>query len=316
MASDRRAYLSSLLIMPIAASLLLSACLRRMPPTAPAQPLAPPAAEAETETGRPGPHRETRKRYWARINAYKQAAARARALGARLGMKESASSQTSPQTGPNPFAWTFLGPQPIQAPPPTSPLSGSIRDIILDPINSSVIYVLTYLGKIWKTTDSGQFWTPLLDFGPVTVVDTLVADPILPNTLYAENGALYQSSDGGQTWNALPPVVQDSAQDCQTLAFAVSPAGMVWLALELCPSNSDLNGVYRSADRGETWNLVLVPGLSSSTPSVAAYLLAVGDAPYQFVDLRFNPATCFQKVATAEPLGRQSRSDPRKDHPV
>lgn len=156
MASDRRAYLWSLLIMPIAASLLLSACLRRMPPTAPAQPLAPPAAEAETEAGRPGPHRETRKRYWARINAYKQAAARTRALRARLGMKESASSQTSPQTGPNPFAWTFLGPQPIQAPPPTSPLSGSIRDIILDPINSSVIYVLTYLGKIWKTTDSGQ----------------------------------------------------------------------------------------------------------------------------------------------------------------
>jgi uncharacterized protein (TIGR03437 family) len=273
------------LIICIAAALLLSACVRRAELAAPVQPV---ATDAEGETEGPG-RRETSKEYWARINATKQAAARTRALRDRLGMKNSAAAQTSPQTGPNPFTWTFLGPQPIATSNPSNPLSGSIRDIILDPHNSAVMYVLTYLGKIWKTSNSGQSWAPLLDFGPLTVVDTLVADPIQPNTLYAENGDLFASTDGGETWNALAPVVEDSAEDCQSIAFAVSPSGGAWLALEGCPSEPSLGGLYRSTDGGTTWSAVLGPNYLGTVLSTAPlFTLSAGYGSYGICDLRFN----------------------------
>jgi uncharacterized protein (TIGR03437 family) len=288
MATDRRAYPRLLLIIPITAFLLLPACIRRTALTPPARPFAASAGEAEGE-GHSTNRRETRKQYWARINAYKQAAARTRAFRARLGMKESAAIQSGPQTGPNPFTWTFLGPQPILTSDASNPFSGSIRDLVLDPHNSSVMYALTYLGKIWKTSDSGQSWAPLLDFSPVTVVDTLVADPIRPNTLYAENGDLFQSTDGGQTWNTLAAVVQDAEQDCQSFAFAVSPAGTAWLALEICASTPSLSGLYRSTDGGVTWAMVLgSAGLGNALGAPVDWLY-LGDAAYFLVDLRFNP---------------------------
>ena len=170
-------------------------------------------------------------------------------------MKDAAASRAASPTAPNPFTWTFLGPQPIVTSASSNPFSGSIRDIVLDPNNTSVLYVLTYLGKVWKTSDAGQTWVPLLDYGPVTVVDKLVADPVQPNTLYAENGDLFVSRDGGQTWNALPPVIESTPQDCVTVNFAVSPSGAVWLAAEYCETTS--TGLYRSTDGGTTWNLVL-----------------------------------------------------------
>jgi hypothetical protein len=55
-------------------------------------------------------------------------------------------------------------------------------------------------------------------------VDKSVADPVQPNTLYAENGDLFVSRDGGQTWTPLPRAVQDPAQNCSTTGFAVSPS--------------------------------------------------------------------------------------------
>src|ERR1019366_4010265 len=131
------------LIICIAAALLLSACVRRAELAAPVHPVATDAGGATDGPGR----RVASKEYWARINATKQPAARTRALRERLGMKNSAAAQTSPQSAPNPFTWTFLGPQPIATSNPSNPLSGSIRDIILDPPNSAVMYVLTYLGK-------------------------------------------------------------------------------------------------------------------------------------------------------------------------
>lgn len=245
---------------PFAACVLLASCVHRAGPTTStiSPPVVTQAAGGEHETHRRlGLAREDGKAYWDRIAAYKRASEQTRAFRARLGMNESASPRASSSSGPNPFTWTFLGPQPILTSDSSNPFSGSIRDVILDPHNSSVLYVVTYLGKVWKTIDAGQTWVPLLDYGPVTVVDELVADPVRPNTLYAENGDLFVSSDGGQSWTSPPPVVGDATQlGCLTAGFAVSPSGAAWLALEVCSVHS-VSGLYRSTDRGATWNLVL-----------------------------------------------------------
>jgi uncharacterized protein (TIGR03437 family) len=260
MAGDQRFRSVLAITAPLTACLLLMSCVHRaalvtsaVSPSAVTQP-----ALGEREARRrPGPPPENRKAYWARIAAYKRASQQTRALRARLGMTDPVSPRTVSTSGPNPFTWTFLGPQPILTSNPSNPVSGSIRDVVLDPHNTSVLYVLTYLGKVWKTSDAGQTWVPLMDYGPVTIADKLVADPVQPDTLYVENGDLFVSSDGGQTWNSLPPVAQDAAQDCRTIGFAVSPSGGAWLALEDCPSGS--SGLYRSTNGGAAWNLVLQP---------------------------------------------------------
>ena len=271
MVGDQRSRSVLAVATTLAACLLLTSCVHRAALATPAlSPSAvPPVAEAEREARRPGLAPEDRKAYWARIAAYKRASQQTRALRARLGMKDVASPRTASTSGPNPFTWTFLGPQPILTSNPSNPYSGAIRDVVLDPHNTSVLYVLTFLGKVWKTSDAGQTWIPLMDYGPVTIADKLVADPVQPNTLYVENGDLFVSSDGGQTWNSLPPVAQDAAQDCSTIAFAVSPSGGAWLALADCPSGP--SGLYRSPNGGTAWNIVLQPENMSNC------------------DLRFNP---------------------------
>jgi uncharacterized protein (TIGR03437 family) len=273
----------------ILASLLLSGCLRRVTLNSPGAPAVAPSKDAKAEGAEPREHRETPSEHWSRLRAYKHAAARTLAMRARLGMKDPAAPQTAPGTAADPFTWTFLGPQPIGTGNPANPFSGSIRDIVLDHYDSATIYVVTFLGKIWKTTNSGATWAPLLDYGSLTAVDALVADPVLPNTLYVENGDLLRSTDGGQTWQQLPAVAEDSAQDCATYAFAVSPTGGTWLALEMCPTSNTQSGVYRSTDAGKTWTLVFTPSAAAvNWAEQDSTLLSLGDSAYLVGDLRFN----------------------------
>ncbi|MEI8188111.1 MAG: autotransporter domain-containing protein [candidate division NC10 bacterium] len=44
-----------------------------------------------------------------------------------------------------------------------NPTTGAITKVLVDPGNSSILYVGAVNGGIWKTTDSGKNWTPLTD---------------------------------------------------------------------------------------------------------------------------------------------------------
>ena len=105
--------------------------------------------------------------------------------------------------------------------------SEHIQNIVVDPHNSSVVY-LTAIGPLWtsggdrglfKTTDGGQTWKAVLSVSADTGVTDMVMDPRKPEVIYAaayqrrrqvgqligggpESG-LYKTTNGGQSWTKL-----------------------------------------------------------------------------------------------------------------
>lgn len=166
--------------------------------------------------------------------------------------------------------WTPLGPD-----------GGSVSSLIADPSAPETLYTGSTLG-ILKTTDGGQTWTLLRrePDGAVVIAildDTvyarlgfrglfkstdegrtwtaaaniprdvfrLIADPRVPNRVWAAGRTVYLSNDDGATWQALPkPKVK--RPPAHPTALAIDPSGP-WIYL------ATTRGFFRSADLGKTW---------------------------------------------------------------
>ena len=75
--------------------------------------------------------------------------------------------------------WKSLGPGNI---------GGRTRAIVIDPVNTNVMYAAGVAGGVWKSTDAGASWLPLDDLMLNLAVCSLVIDPFDSNVLYAGTG--------------------------------------------------------------------------------------------------------------------------------
>jgi len=161
-----------------------------------------------------------------------------------------------------PDAWTWLGPEDI---------GGRIRSILIHPTLPNNMWVGSVSGGIWRTSNGGADWAPVNDFMANLAVTSLIMHPANPNIMYAgtgegfgnvdavQGGGIFQSTDGGVTWNLLPrtnpadPVVCAVLDNTCAWAFinrlAISPNGATLLA-------ATNRGVWRSTDAGQNWNQV------------------------------------------------------------
>ncbi|HVT05416.1 MAG TPA: hypothetical protein VHL58_18805, partial [Thermoanaerobaculia bacterium] len=129
-----------------------------------------------------------------------------------------------------------------------------------DPNNPSTMLVGTAGGGIWKTTNGASSWKPVNDFLPTLSVTALIAMPGDFNTLYAGTGegfgnggaifgaGVFKSTDGGTTWNQLPPTA--NADWPAVNSMAISPDGRTILA---ATSNNGRGSIWRTTDAGVTW---------------------------------------------------------------
>ncbi len=152
--------------------------------------------------------------------------------------------------------------------------SEHVGKILLDPRDSNTVYVAAQ-GPLWapggdrglyKTTDGGQTWTKVLSVSENTGVTDVVLDPRNPDVLLAAsyqrrrhvwtlvNGgpesALYKSTDAGKTWRKLKGGLP--GDDLGRIGLAVAPTNpdVVYALVEAADKKG---GLFRSADRGETW---------------------------------------------------------------
>jgi Secretion system C-terminal sorting domain len=123
-----------------------------------------------------------------RINAIRQMEEQKRAIAA--------SGANSRITALN---WTEIGPNPIPNGQVVSgaqlPVSGRTICIAVHPTNANIVYVGTAQGGLYRTTDGGATWTPLMDNALSLAIGTVAISPSQPETIYVGTGEPNFSAD-------------------------------------------------------------------------------------------------------------------------
>lgn len=144
--------------------------------------------------------------------------------------------------------WNELGPWGWSYTSGWNPGTGRLTDVAIHPSDTTIIYVTSPGGGIWKSTNSGGTWAPLQDFNATWMnMYSVSIDPSNINTVFAGNasGGVMKSTNAGATWTTL----------------SVGSSGAVRKIL-VHPSNSNIvfvcssAGIHRSTNGGTNWTLV------------------------------------------------------------
>jgi photosystem II stability/assembly factor-like uncharacterized protein len=142
-----------------------------------------------------------------------------------------------------------------------------------------VYYMGATGGGVWRTVDGGASWLPIGD-GQFHMgsIGAIAVAPDDPNVLYVGTGeapvrgvsssygdGMYKSTDQGRTWSRI-----GLAQSRTISRVIIHPknSDLVYVAAQGSRWGASAErGVYRSADGGKSWKLVLAPPDSLSGPA-------------------------------------------------
>jgi hypothetical protein len=95
--------------------------------------------------------------------------------------------------------WTPIGPAPIPNGSVTGggavPVSGRVTAIAVDPTDPNTAYVGTAQGGLWRTTNGGTNWTPLMDAAQSLAIGAVTIDATNPTTVWVGTGEGNESLD-------------------------------------------------------------------------------------------------------------------------
>jgi photosystem II stability/assembly factor-like uncharacterized protein len=135
------------------------------------------------------------------------------------------------------------------------------------PHQPNVFYMAAVNGGVWKTTDFGNTWNPILDDQPTGSVGALAVAPSDPNVIYVGSGeglqrpdlatgdGIYKSTDGGKTWTHLG--LRDAQQIAAIIVDPKDPNRLFVAAAGHPYGPNAERGVFRSTDGGHTFQKVL-----------------------------------------------------------
>jgi photosystem II stability/assembly factor-like uncharacterized protein len=166
-------------------------------------------------------------------------------------------------------SWTHLGLE----------KSGHIGAVEIDPRNNNVVWVAA-IGQafndnpergVYKTTDGGQSWKQMLAVSDAVGFADIELVPNNPDVVFAaawkarrtpwtiisggsqEEGGLFKSSDGGQSWRKITEGLPGGLIGRIDLAISASDSSIVYALVE-APGKE--GGLYRSTDQGESFSQV------------------------------------------------------------
>jgi|GEM_PF-3402896 len=141
-----------------------------------------------------------------------------------------------------------------------SPGIGRVNVVAADPTDNDIVYAGTPGAGLWRSTNGGTTWTPLMDDVPGTIgISGIAIDPVSPSNnrhIYVLTGdgdggntssiGVFKSTDNGATWTktGLP------AQTGNGRKLVMQPGNYQTLYAAL---NS---GLYKTTNGGTTWTAV------------------------------------------------------------
>ncbi len=144
--------------------------------------------------------------------------------------------------------WEELGPASWKSTTGWNPGVGRLTGFSIDEADENHMIVGAESGGVWKTTDGGNSWIPLLDDFSNMTVNSVAIDQNTPTTYYfgSNQGNIYRSTDSGSTWKKLTSTGSSSIRK-----------------ILLHPENSNIifacaqsAGVYRSDNGGLNWTKI------------------------------------------------------------
>lgn len=144
--------------------------------------------------------------------------------------------------------WDSIGPRNI---------NGRIRSMAIHPTNGDIVYAGAAEGGLWRSTDAGQSWYPLMQHEDSIAVGAIAIDPANPDIVYVgtgeptwwpgyEGAGVLKSTDGGTTWSS---------------TGAMDNGHIARLAID--PTNTNIvycagfhGGLYKTTNGGTNWSLI------------------------------------------------------------
>ncbi|XLS29513.1 thrombospondin type 3 repeat-containing protein [Flavobacteriaceae bacterium M23B6Z8] len=146
------------------------------------------------------------------------------------------------------LTWNETGINPSNTP-------SSMNEILMDPANSSILWVATNDG-VYKTTNGGNDWT--LSLAGQNVKDIKLR-PGSSTTVYAvTNDRFYRSTDAGITFNRIAIGLPTSSG---RFAMAVTPANANYIYIVSANTRSDdysFRGIFKSVNGGDSFSQTAV----------------------------------------------------------
>ena len=242
-------------------------------------------------------------------NAYGNAVNKTNVMKANTAGKNGISTNSFITTAIPSNTWTSVGPSPIDAGGGNF-YSGRISSLALDPAHAGTIYLGAAQGGVWKSTDSGNTWTPLTDNQVSLATGSVAVDS--SGNVYVGTGegnlscdsyygaGILKSTDGGTTWTRLGSATFGSSTITKIIINETNPniilastnSGVTDSGTNACnliPTGSIL-GIYRSTNGGSNWSLVkpLSMGVDDMvidpTNSQIVYAAAESDTIYKSTD--------------------------------
>jgi photosystem II stability/assembly factor-like uncharacterized protein len=141
--------------------------------------------------------------------------------------------------------------------------SGRVAAIDAVQSNPDIIYVGTATGGVWKSTDGGVVFEPIMDKEPVSSIGAVAVFQPNPDIVWVGTGeanprnsmgvgrGVWKSLDAGRSWNFVG--LPESERISRILLHPTDPDVAYVAALGPAWSDGEQRGVFQTTDGGKTW---------------------------------------------------------------
>jgi photosystem II stability/assembly factor-like uncharacterized protein len=128
--------------------------------------------------------------------------------------------------------------------------------------NVNVLFVATHEGKVYRSEDLGKSWTNITGNLPWARLSDLAVHPTDKNTLYVTcrwcqpgRPPVWKTTDGGRSWLAASEGLNwDEISGFPRILMDRFDPSTLYVTTHRAPSR--IGGVYKSTDRGSSWQLM------------------------------------------------------------